>query len=161
MYKAFPTEGGTHTVAFAHYPKIFDSAAFVDKFITARDITPTILDLAGVVHPGSVYKGRAIEPMSGVSMVGALRNNEQDGDARVYVDELFGKILVRRGDWKLLKMAPPYGSGEWELYDLTTDLSEHRNLVDSYPHIAKELVAEWDRYVMDNDVVLPSEVSGY
>ncbi len=161
MYKAFPTEGGTHTVAFAHYPKVFDSAAFVDEFITARDITPTILDLAGIDHPGSVYNGRAIEPMSGLSMVEALRNNEQVGDARVYVDELFGKILVRRGDWKLLKMAPPYGSGEWELYDLATDLSEQLNLVDSYPNIEKELIAEWDRYVTDNDVVLPSEVSGY
>jgi arylsulfatase A-like enzyme len=38
-----------------------------------NDIVPTLLDLAQLPHPGSSYKGQAIEPLAGRSLMPALR----------------------------------------------------------------------------------------
>lgn len=46
---------------------------------------------------------------------------------------------VRKGDWKLVYRMQ---TGELELYDLSTDLGEQRNLAAEHPEKVKELAAE-------------------
>ncbi|MEE4161154.1 MAG: arylsulfatase [Woeseiaceae bacterium] len=160
LFKAFPTEGGVRTAAFAWYPPRFRGGTLVDDLVLVRDIAPTILDLAGVRHPSREYRGREVQPMTGRSAVDLLAGGVQSA-VRLHVDEAIGKISVRRGAWKMVRMPPPHGTGSWELYDLDGDLAERRDLAASRPEIVAELEAAWNRYVDDNGVILPDWLSGY
>jgi arylsulfatase len=163
LYKAFPTEGGVHTAAFVYSPGRFPGGTTVDDLVVVKDLAPTILELAKVAHPGDSYAGRPIEPMTGVSAIPALKGASpgSDGVERVHADELIGKRGIRRGDWKLVHMPPPYGNGDWQLYNLAADPAESRDLADDMPEMVAELAALWEQYAEDNGVVLPDWVSGY
>ena len=130
-----------------------------DDLVLAKDLAPTILELAGVDHPGTARDGRPIEAMTGRSAWPVFEGGEVA--ERVHADELIGKRGVRVGNWKLVHMPPPYGSGGWELYDLSSDLAETNDLAEAMPDKVAELVEHWERYAEENGVVLPDWVSGY
>ena len=56
---------------------------------------------------------------------------------------------------------PPYGSGQWELYDLHADPAEERDLSREHPDKLRELLAHWHDYARENRVVLPTRDTGY
>ena len=162
LYKAFPTEGGTRVAAFVHYSE-FVSEAVMDSSMSVRDITPTLLELAGIGLPDGEFMGRPVERISGISQAGIL-SGEKAGLAdaeRVLVNELFGKRSVRRGNWKLTHMPEPYGNNAWQLFDLARDIGEAADIAAENAGIVKELVAEWQKYADENNVILPDWVSGY
>ena len=57
------------------------------------------------------------------------------------------------GNWKILWMPPPFGSGEWELYDLAEDPAEMHDLSSEYPEKVDEMVKRWEQYKEDNIVL--------
>ncbi len=61
---------------------------------------------------------------------------------------------MRQGDFKAVSVSPPYGSGNWELYNVVDDPGETRDLAKEQPEILKKLQAAWDRYARDVGVVL-------
>ncbi len=161
LFKAFPTEGGVRTAAFVNVPGRVDSGAILDGLVLAKDLAPTILELAGVTHPGTTWEGRQIEAMTGVSALEYLETGEGTAANREHADELIGKKGIRRGQWKLVHMPEPYGTGDWQLYDLEADPSESNDLAAERPEIVKELTARWEAYAEENGVILPDWVSGY
>ncbi len=50
-------------------------------------------------------------------------------------------------------MPHPFGSGEWELYNLKDDPAELVNLSSEYPGRAQEMATRWERYKKDNGVL--------
>ena len=56
------------------------------------------------------------------------------------------RTAMRHGDWKLVRMGPAAGprQARWELYDLSRDLAEERNLAEMLPQQLAELVARWE-----------------
>ena len=68
--------------------------------------------------------------------------------------ELFGRRAIRQGDWKALHLPEPYGTGTWQLYDLSADPGEIEDLAAARPDKLSELLALWDRYVEETGVVL-------
>lgn len=162
LYKGFPTEGGTRVAAFAHY-RGFVQEAVIDDLFSVKDVTPTLLALAGVAQHDGSYQGRAIEKVTGISQVDVLTGSNKGVDTadRVLAFELFGKRSVREGRWKLVHMPEPYGTDDWQLFNLDHDLAESIDVASSHPEIVARLLAEWDRYVEENNVVIPDWVSGY
>lgn len=162
-YKGFPTEGGTRVAAFVHYPRVFGQGVITDQLVTVRDIAPTLLDVADIEHPGARYQGKPVEPMTGVSALPILRGDIDGEQAknRVVGTELFGKRALRQGDWKIVHMPEPHGNGQWQLYNLESDLAENKDLAAEQPEKLAELIALWDAYAEENGVVLPDWVSGY
>jgi arylsulfatase len=67
--------------------------------------------------------------------------------------ELFGLKAYFDGDWKILWMAPPFGSGEWELYNLRDDPAEMNDLGGEQPERLEQMVAMWEQYKTDNKVI--------
>ena len=69
-----------------------------NAFLHVKDVTPTLLDLAGVQHPAA-YKGRPITPLEGHSWASLL--NGSQAEARPADEavgwELFFRRAVRRG----------------------------------------------------------------
>ena len=163
LYKAFPSEGGVRTAALVNFPPRIAANTVSDALVLAKDIAPTILELAGVAPAGDTYRSRAVEPMSGISALDILTAAAATMETapRTHVDELLGKRSVRKGDWKLLHTPQPYGNGRWQLYNLATDLSESNDIAAEHPAKVRELHALWQEYVREHDVILPDWVSGY
>jgi len=161
LHKGFPTEGGTHVAAFARYPGFIDSPRITDEFVFITDVTPTILALAGIRHPGDEYHRRTIEPLVGRSFLPLLRGERLDNAARVTAVELLGKRAIRKGDWKIMHMPVPYGTGDWQLFNLAEDLAESTDLASDNPDETTALRKAWHQYAEQNGVIIPDWVSGY
>ena len=58
-------------------------------------------------------------------------------------------------------MPEPYGSSDWQLFNLESDLAESQDLSDKHPEIVGQLLKEWDEYAKANNVIIPDWVSGY
>ncbi|WP_339671032.1 arylsulfatase [Dasania marina] len=162
-YKGSTTEGGTRVAAFAHYPKHFRAGAIENNLVSVKDLTPTLLDIVGITAPKDSYKGRPIEPITGISMATLLTDGvlPQAAQQRVLGIQLMGKRAIRKGDWKLVHMPAPYGNGEWQLYNLKNDLAEANDLAISQPKKLQEMLTLWQQYATENNVILPDWVSGY
>ncbi len=162
LYKAFTTEGGIRVVAFAHYPALARQGEIGDAFSTVMDVVPTVLELAGVKHPGSTYKGRTVAQPKGASLLPYLnRTSDAVHDAhRVTGWELFGMRAVRQGDWKAVFIPQPVGPGAWQLYDLAQDPGETRDRAGDEPKKLAALLDHWQAYVVENGVQEVARVFG-
>ncbi len=162
LYKSFVSEGGIRTPAIVSYLGSTTDQKTTDALIVATDIPATILDAAGVVHPGSRYAGREILPMEGRSMLPILTGSPgpiHGGEAIGW--ELYGNRALVRDQWKALLLWPPAGNGEWQLFDLASDPSERNNLADRYPDKLDELILDWNQYADDKGIYRFELDNGY
>jgi arylsulfatase len=161
-WKAYTTEGGVSVPAIVRPPHQHTPKPPYSGFTHVTDLSPTFLELAGAVNPGTSYKGRTVYPITGTSLLPRLENRawtvHREGE--VFVDELFGRRYVRRDRWKLLFVEPPFGSTTWALHDLSTDRAEEHDVSAQHPQIVAELRAQWDAYVARVGVVLPNNNLG-
>ena len=154
MYKAFMYEGGIAVPAIFSLPEGRGQAAVSRAPAHVTDIAPTILELAGVERPGSSYRGREVALMQGTSMRPLLTGQSQTVHPVFRRGwELNGRRAMRVGDWKIVQANKPWGSGAWELYDLSRDRAELTDLAAQQPEKLKELLAEYERYTRENGVV--------
>ena len=65
--KSWTTEGGIRCPCVIRYPKFARSATVTHEFCTVMDILRTVLDLAGVHHPGKSFRGREVVQPRGSS----------------------------------------------------------------------------------------------
>ncbi len=120
------------------------------------DIAPTFLEIADASYP-STYNGRSMKPIQGRSWVSLLAGEREAvrGPDDWIGMEIFGQRVVRKGDWKLLNLPPPGGSGDWELYNLSEDSAELNDLARQNPERLEELLTHWEQYATENNVILP------
>jgi len=158
LFKAFPSEGGIRSPLILRGPGI-KGGGRSDAFAHVMDIPATMLDAAGIQHPGSTYRGRKVHPLRGRSLMPVLRGTSgvvYENDTAVSW-ELFGLRAVRKGDFKLLWLPPPFGTGQWQLYDLSRDPGEMSDLSEKRPELRKEMMEIWDRYARETGVILPEK----
>ena len=116
----------------------------------------TILDYAGVEHPGRSFKGRQLAPPSGVSMKPFLEGKADAPrtDDQWHAFELFGNGYVVSGDYKAIRVRPGmYGDGRWHLYNIKTDPGETRPLDEEQPERLAELVAIYKAYAEQKGII--------
>ena len=63
--------------------------------------------------------------------------------------EVATNAALYKGDWKLQKMPPPSGDGQWHLYNLANDLGESRDVQKDYPDIFAELKSDYAAYAKE------------
>ena len=147
--KARLSEGGIRVPAFVSMPDVFQEVEQgVDgAYMRAMDLAPTFLDIVGAQAPVAMM-GRSLLDrwMGGV---------EPYGKNEVIAAETYGRRMAQRGDWKVLWMEEPYGTGDWQLYNLAQDLGEQKNLSEEHPKIRTELIEAWEAYAEEVGVVLP------
>ena len=162
FYKGFTSEGGIRVPAFVSYQNKLQSNVVFQEIVTVKDVMPTILELAGVAHPNH-YNGNRILPIQGQSMLPVLKKmqNNLHGEDFILGTESFGKKAIRKGDWKILSLPPPHGTGEWQLFNLRADPSEMHNLSLQHPKKLKELKQLWQEYATVNNVILQNVESLY
>lgn len=155
LYKGYSSEGGIHTPMIIKMPFQVLQKDHSSAFTTVMDMAPTFLEMAGATYPNT-YDGHTLTPQLGKSMLPML-NTKQDyvhEDDYVMGWELFGRSAVRKGKWKITYVEPPFGDGEFELYNLEEDLSESIDLSEAYPEKYQEMRTHWQDYVEKNGVIL-------
>jgi len=155
MFKAFTAEGGIRAPLVVKLPGMMANAGGINhSFVHVRDVMPTILDAAEVEPPREV-SGRQVLPMHGGSLLGFLEGNVETpypGVSQVGY-ELFGMKAYFDGDWKILWMPPPFGPGEWQLYNVKDDPAGIVDLSDQDPSRHAEMIGQWERYRDDMGVL--------
>ncbi|BCW88183.1 Arylsulfatase [Alphaproteobacteria bacterium SO-S41] len=156
LYKTHTTEGGIRVVAFLTYPPFARQGVVSGTFATAMDVMPTLLELAGVEHPGRRWNGRDTVEMRGRSLVPYLSGAAEvvHTEATATGWELFGRCAIRRGDWKALLAPPPDGPGTWQLYNLARDPGETDDRAAAEPERLAGLIADWNAYVEETGVLV-------
>ncbi len=155
LFKAFPAEGGIRAPLIVKLPGAMPNAGTMNhSFFHVRDIMPTILDVAGVELTQN-FNGRPVVSMQGNSVLdffsGKAKSPYEGADQVGY--ELFGMKAYFDGDWKILLMPPPFGTGDWQLYKLSDDPGEFVDLSDQQPDQRAKMIALWGRYKEDNRVL--------
>jgi arylsulfatase A-like enzyme len=151
-FKTFTTEGGIRAPLMVKMPGKNKGGLWNHNFIHVTDIMPTLLELTGIVYPDQ-FKGKPIHPLIGKSMMPTLKEdsvNIHPEDGMGY--ELFEMKAYIKGKWKLLRLPVPMGTGNWELYDISTDPGETTDLSSKFPDIKEQLISAWMSYAKHNNV---------
>jgi len=155
-FKMTVGEGGIRSPLLIEGPGV-QGGRRVDAFAYVWDVMPTILEFAGIPHPAE-YQGRQVERMRGQSLRGLLTGSTEAiyDDNDLVGGEMVNGKWMRQGDFKAVSVAPPYGSGNWQLYNVVDDPGETRDLANEQPELLQRLQAAWDDYARDVGVVLPN-----
>ena len=156
FYKFYAGEGGMRVPLIVAGQSLPRQGVLSHAFSFVTDITPTILSFAGVAPPGERYAGRPVESMIGRSLVPVLRDKAQ----RIYGPddavgfELAGHAALFQGDYKIVYNRSPLGDDQWRLFDIVTDPGETRDLATEMPERLEQMLAAYDRYVLENKVLV-------
>ena len=162
LFKTYTTAGGLRTPAIVQSSSGRIGSGMKDAIVTVRDISSTILELAGVEQPNGSYEGRTVHRMTGTSLLDYLSGQSETvhGDEPLGW-ELYGSRALIKGEWKAVRIFPPAGSGDWELFNIKTDPTETANLAADFPDVMVELIADWDAYAEANGVAVNERDLGY
>lgn len=69
--------------------------------------------------------------------------------------EMGGGKWMRQGDFKAVMIPKPFGTGEWQLFNVVKDPGEAKDLSAAMPDKLEILKAAWERYAQEVGVVLP------
>jgi arylsulfatase len=135
LHKSWVNEGGIASPMIVHWPNGVKQAGQLRHdpchFV---DVLPTLVDLAGGIPrsaDGPALAGRSFAPAllkDGASPREFLYFNHNDNRA------------IRVGDWKLIATGV---NGPWELYDLSKDRCEQRELSAQQPERVRQLSELW------------------
>ena len=151
-YKQNTHEGGVHVPMVMHWPQGIDEnqrGTLRDQFVNVADIVPTIYDLLGVTPPDTL-KGHQQLPVTGHSFESTLSDAGAPATNTLQYFEMFGsRALVAEQDgvwWKAVTrhlQGTDYDDERWELYNLSVDPSECRDLAADLPDKLDHLIELW------------------
>ncbi len=135
-FKGSLYEGGIRTPWIVSWPATFKGGRTIDTPVNSLDLLPTALEAVGMqTPPDTAFDGKSLLPL--------LRGLTTSHHEVLYWNSgpPKGEWAVRKGTWKA------HGYQEsFELYDLSADPSESRDLASQHPEKARELVqlhASW------------------
>ncbi len=135
-YKRDLYEGGIRTPMIASWPSTIKAGTKSDLISAFWDVMPTLADIAGV---------KIAEKIDGISFLPTLKGNKKAQKAHEYMYWEFyeqgGKIAVRKGKWKAVRLeALTKKELVIELYDLSTDPGETKNVASQFPNVVNEMI---------------------
>jgi arylsulfatase A len=121
-------EGGIREPMIVHWPGKVKAGATSAQVWTFWDVLPTLAEIAGVKSP---------EEIDGISMLSALLGQNQSREGFLYWEfhERGFDQAVRTGDWKAVR----HGKDPLELFDLSTDPGESRNIARQNPNVVAKI----------------------
>jgi arylsulfatase A-like enzyme len=170
-FKVSVNDGGIASPLIAHWPKGIapeQRGRIVADVGHVIDIHATCLDAARAQQPKS-FRDHDVLPPEGLSLLPTFRGTGTIPSDRVLCWERMGNEAVRQGNWKLVRA---YGAatedgnitstgprtGEWELYDTTTDPGETTNLAAQHPDRVKAMTRLFESWATRVGVVPREEI---
>ncbi|MBI4604228.1 MAG: sulfatase-like hydrolase/transferase [Planctomycetes bacterium] len=134
-HKSQVFEGGLRVPFLVQWKGKVPGGRTSDEPVSALDLLPTALAAAGAPLAAG-------EETDGVDLLPHLTWAQ----ARIAREHLFWRFgpqaAVRKGRWKLLRQR----GGDWQLYDLSADLGESKDLAGARPELVTELGAAFERW---------------
>jgi arylsulfatase len=147
QYKAWTAEGGIRNGLVVSGPiNKLPKGSINNGLMFVADIMPTLLEVAGANYPETT-NGKAQPKLAGKSWLPVL--NGQAASPRT------DKDYIAWEDWKIRWEIKPMGKSDWELFNLAQDAAERFDLAAQNPDKLKEMLILWDKYVKENNVILP------
>jgi arylsulfatase A len=155
-HKADIYEGGHRIPLLLRWPARTPAGTTSDDTVCLSDLFSTCADIVG----GDLADSVAEDSVSNLPLWLGEGRSQLIREATVH-HSIDGSFSLRKGKWKL-EMCP--GSGGWsdprpgeeppeappiQLYDLTADIGERRNLCGEWPEVVDELKGILTRYVVD------------
>ena len=151
-------EGGVRVPTCMRWPGVIKPGSKSATPITSVDFLPTFAELAGVALPTS-------QPVDGESFLPLLKGKSALQSRAVFwhyplylANRATPASAIRKGDWKLIEY---FEDGRTELYNLSSDISESKNLADTAPEKARELHQELVAWRKTTNAVEPREPNPY
>jgi arylsulfatase len=153
LFKSFTTQGGIKSPLIIKLPgDMVAGGAWSHSFLHVTDILPTFFEASGVTYPKALH-GRSLRQPIGTSIMPVLSSTSQSIRGRGGVGyELFEMKAYIQGDWKLLRLPEPFGTGEWQLYNLAEDPGEIHDLSNEFPDVKAAMIESWKQYAERNEV---------
>lgn len=127
-------EGGIRVPMIARWPGTIAAGTVSDHIGYFGDLMMTCADLTGAKPPSD-------REFDSISFLPALlgQDDQQPDHEYLYWEFYEGKNAqgIRMGDWK--GIIKPFGSDNFELYNLKNDLAEEHDISDKHPEIVKKL----------------------
>ena len=158
QYKGWVAEGGIRNALVVSGPVVQRPEGSINHSVMhIADIMPTLLEVAGTKYPDS-RNGKELPVINGKSWVSLLggKTDTLRTDQDYLGWELFGNQALRQGDWKIRWQYKPFGTGGWELFNLKEDPAERIDRAMQNPDKLDSMLALWEDYVAQNNVILPS-----
>lgn len=161
-------EGGIREPFFFVWKDKIKANTRSDAPISHLDLFPSILDATGISYNEKSLDGNSILPILKQESIDLKRPlywhfpiylqayNVNDNENR---DSLFRTrpgSVIRDGDWKLHYY---FENNDIELYDLSSDIGERKNLIDTHPKKAKELLKQLKGWWKETDAPIPSQLN--
>ncbi|MEX2577706.1 MAG: sulfatase [Verrucomicrobiales bacterium] len=172
--KGWIYEGGIREPLLVRWPGVVEPGRKVATPVSSPDFFPTLLEVAGAeTVEGDPVDGDPVEDhaVDGTSLVPLFRGGDLAERSLFWHYPHYGNqggaptAAVRRGEWKLVEWMEDQ---RLELFDLSEDIGETRDLAHARPEIADELLVElraWQEQVgakfpTPNPAYDPAKTSG-
>ncbi|MBE2283600.1 MAG: arylsulfatase [Prosthecobacter sp.] len=135
-------EGGISSPLIAWWPGVVKAGQISPELSHITDITATVFDVSGQYYP-EAFDNRSVAPMDGKSLRPVLEGKPRNSHESLCW-ATSGHKAVRIANWKLV--AAP--KGKWQLYDLSEDRAESRDLSSAHPERVTEMAkvfGEWQQ----------------
>jgi len=145
-YKQNTHGGGVRDPLILHYPnRITDRGGIRHQFHHVCDITPTVLELAGVMPPEAIA-GVTQQPLEGTSLAYSFAAPTEPTRKRTQYFEMLGHRGIWHDGWKAVTWHRPgtsFDADQWELYHLDKDFNEMHDLAAEQPARLQDMVRRW------------------
>jgi arylsulfatase len=162
LYKGQTYGGGVRVPLIVSWPAGLEVQGRIRHgYGYVTDLTPTLLDLAGLEHPAQ-GSDLPVQPMDGVSLAEHWAENTPSAHVEQY-SEVGGHRGLYRDGWKLLSLhdpAAPVDEPRWQLFDVRADPIETQDLSGSHPQKVQEMARAWEAAAWHNTVFPLFETTG-
>ncbi len=157
LFKGTLAEGGIRAPLVVSGPGV-KRKRVTRALLHVADLAPTFLERAGV-SPEETVGDRWVAAIEGRSLAPLLSGarDARRGPHSWLGFAFSGDMAVRRDHWKLVRMPPPFGTGQWRLHRIDLDPSELYDRSERQPDVREELIGLWRLYAARNGVVVGSE----
>ena len=122
--KGSTEEGGTRSPLIVRWPKGIKAGIKVMEITSARDLLPTLIDLAGITEtPKKPLDGKSLKPL--------LSGKENEWQPRTLISTWKGRVGARSQRFRL--------GHKGRLFDMQNDPGQRVDMTKKFPEVAREL----------------------